>query len=371
MGTKCNDCNNNISQTDDNIECYGFCGKSFHLNCLSKANKNYKKSVLNYLSLIPNFQWYCNECIPHTINGAFKGILKDLNQSADVIKRLIGPCSNAQQRLATQSDEHRSAVALTTVKTPSSHQQQQQHVPSQPADEQTQQQQQKRIQISELDNNIFIDDSMISIDTNDSNENSAQSSIHKRKLSPIKNDNKRIKTNSSTERLNSYIGNFVIDNNSHGNSAINSDSMKYRSIYVSKFIPSTESIDIMKHLNSHSFIHSFADKIVCKKLVPNWSKKLSFVSFKITVPEEYFDIVCDQSIWHSSIKVKEFETLTKSRKLPPSETKRSTQNRRMDKSKNGPRPYHMKPKRFIRNRPQIPVQNSHHTNLNVPPMGYF
>lgn len=46
----------------------------------------------------------------------------------------------------------------------------------------------------------------------------------------------------------------------------------------------------------------------CKKLVPEKcnEKKLSFVSFKLTVHKEFFDVYCDKSFWPVGVSTSEF-----------------------------------------------------------------
>lgn len=75
----------NLSINTDRIECYGFCGKKFHFSCIAESNKSYKKKILSFSIEIPNFQWYCNDCIPFTINGTYSGILHNLNSCVDML----------------------------------------------------------------------------------------------------------------------------------------------------------------------------------------------------------------------------------------------------------------------------------------------
>lgn len=86
---------------------------------------------------------------------------------------------------------------------------------------------------------------------------------------------------------------------------------KIRSVYVSPFAPNTELSQIVDHLRNHNFTKGFADKTSCVKLVRNNQKKLSFVSFKIDVPEQFYNVISDPALWPSEVNVKEFEQRNK------------------------------------------------------------
>lgn len=98
----CNTCEFEIADSDDALQCYGFCGQKFHFPCISKENKKYKKALINYLIDIPNLQWFCNECICNTINATYNGILKNLHQFSNVIADKIRNDNIQSQRTATQ-----------------------------------------------------------------------------------------------------------------------------------------------------------------------------------------------------------------------------------------------------------------------------
>lgn len=67
MADSCSLCFEDIGSTEI-IKCSGICGGLFHYSCLSKENKNYKKAVIEMLNKIDNLQWYCENCIPHSLN---------------------------------------------------------------------------------------------------------------------------------------------------------------------------------------------------------------------------------------------------------------------------------------------------------------
>lgn len=359
--SNCAECKENLQLKDNRIECYGFCGKKFHFSCISKTNKAYKKHVMTLLIEIPNFQWYCDDCIPHTINGTYNGILQNINSCVNILTNTV----NGQQldngsisTFCTQSTSP--ANGISTV---------------QPF--QTQTQIQTQIQTGFQDSNIQ------NVNTADSQSNSSESVANtstisidmtpdelsnadfvtvnaKRKLSPSIENAKRRKSNVHFPSQGSQLGDFVAVNKTQINTTDKNENS--RCIYVTPFKPTTESSEIMSHLKSFGFIREFADKINCVKLIsdkvnPN---KLSFVSFKIFVPDEHFNVVSDQSIWPQGISVKEFETRLKIKEKPIPKVRNLT--KRNFNSNTQKNTHH--PKSNFRPRPRRINQNQNRPHLN-------
>lgn len=84
---------------------------------------------------------------------------------------------------------------------------------------------------------------------------------------------------------------------------------KTRSIYVTRFNPTATVENIMHHVKSIAVLGPVIDKILCTRLVSGNRKngKLSFVSFKMDVPEECFDTLMSSDSWPSGVTAKEFE----------------------------------------------------------------
>ena len=81
-----------------------------------------------------------------------------------------------------------------------------------------------------------------------------------------------------------------------------------RSIYVTPFSPNTKTSDIIDHLNLFEHIKPLTNDFSVSKLVKQNSGKLplTFVSFKIDVPRQYFNKVANRKIWQPEINVTEF-----------------------------------------------------------------
>lgn len=81
-----------------------------------------------------------------------------------------------------------------------------------------------------------------------------------------------------------------------------------RSIYITRFKSSTESSHIWDHLiKLINWLQNWSDKIICTKLVSNIRKcsSLSYISFKLLVPEEIYAIFMDKSHWPPFVRIKD------------------------------------------------------------------
>lgn len=82
---------------------------------------------------------------------------------------------------------------------------------------------------------------------------------------------------------------------------------KTKTIFVSRLKPSTSCEEVLDHLVSSNLIANQSDA-KCFKLVKSGRdlSELSFVSFKLVVPEESFELIIDPSVWPEKIAVREF-----------------------------------------------------------------
>lgn len=80
-----------------------------------------------------------------------------------------------------------------------------------------------------------------------------------------------------------------------------------RHVYLSGFKPETDVSSVMNHLTTLGL--SDLNNIQCKKLVSERKKrqKLSFVSFKLTTPPRYLDVILNPLNWPPNCIVREFE----------------------------------------------------------------
>lgn len=324
MASICGICNVGVGESLDELSCYGFCRRSFHFTCISRENPHYKKALLATLMQIPNLKWFCPDCNANSLivaNTAFHPLAQSLGNCAAQLSSLMA-----------------SVVSFKPVET----------VPDQssahPGD-QAQNQLDQQLQIMNQTINSF--------GGRDASENYPESRMQtdeesngslgdfvtvrgrKRKSAEkIASQAKRQSTSESSPLDNMVFqpnGNSSEDSNSVPNSNQNSTGTD-RLVYISPFDPQTKCEHIINHLKRHSFFEKIVHKIGCSRLVPeNCSRILSFVSFRLQVPQDYFHVFMDQKIWPAGTTVKEFVQRTRSERSQNSKTTRNpkpNQNRR-------------------------------------------
>lgn len=314
----------------DVIVCYGFCGKSFHLPCLSTENSNFKPALMNYLTKINGLHWYCNICVSLSVNG----IASSINASA----KLLADIQTTLQPQLDQIKLNNTAVQAKSISTQVS--------PDffSPQDELLLHQTQHNMAATSSPNksNGRINSSIISImDTNDiqsdeSNTPSQQNAqAGKRRLSasaiaehPKQPEKRKTKSNkwkvtksSAAVQANGVKSNTgpTVSSNLHqkvaetvvgvGVRAPKSSLDDIKRVYVSPFRTNVECTDIMDHLRSVKALRSIIDKIECTKLTKKdvATENLTFVSFGINVPKRYVTFLTHASVWPPGIVAREFE----------------------------------------------------------------
>lgn len=315
--SNCSLCAEDIGTTEI-IKCSGICGGKFHYSCLSKENKNYKKTMVELLNKIDNLQWYCDSCIPHSLNTVVSKFTVGANYF-DEIKSLL----NSFISLTNPP------VQLNLASTPiaSSNSYDQIEINAQPNDTQ--------ISTQAINNDVTTAQTVSGIESQEEMEIDIQTNRNKRarSLSPERStnvDNVDILHNmSSAPVLNSSpLENLVLGANSDSTEKVSLDELvvqdkdknapgKLRSIYLTKFSPNAQNEDIIEHLKKFDVISDVLDKISCTRLVNRnvKSNKLTFVSFKIDVPEDNFDILMKTDFWPCGVTAKEFEHRTPQKRI--------------------------------------------------------
>lgn len=334
MDTYCAECKQHCTPTDDCFKCNGSCGNFYHLSCLSRRNKYYKKSVVAVLSQIPNMLWYCNNCLPYTLENALGGLMRRLYMCADIVERIINPL---QYQL-------NASVSASQSQLMCAQQQQQQLIqPTQPTSQQTASATENGTRdnnplpnIAAGETNGMRDSAELAnvsmecietIETTDahsihqpsaaSNKNCPTQDNRKRKLDGTQSPKRRKIENGSSQST-MALSQMVI---------LPAKSPENRSIYITQFKPSTSTDQIIGHLRSRIKTRKLVNKIKCTKLMSDRKnpKKLHFVSFKIDVPSEYFEQFIDPSIWPAGITAKEFSVNQSSNNATSSKIKQSKQ----------------------------------------------
>lgn len=324
MASICDICNDRVGDSLDGIKCYGLCRRTFHFTCISKSNPHYKKALLSTLSQIPNLKWFCNDCIVNSLiiaNTAFHPITQSLSNCVTQITSLMSSA------VSLKPVEPKSTPDLDTL------------TPGDQAQSQIDQQRDAMNQtMNTLENqNILDDNSDFRMETEDGSTGSGSLSSFvtvrgkKRKFSDVTLSPSKRQNTGETSPLDSLV--FHPNVNASGSSNSNQDSASSdRLIYISPFEPQTKCEHIINHLKRHSFFDKIVNKTSCSRLVPeNTSRKLTFVSFRLQVPNDYFHIFMDPKIWPANTTIKEFVKMTKPERPQISKSARNSkpnQNRR-------------------------------------------
>lgn len=276
----------------DTLQCYGFCGKSFHLSCLMKTNNNYKKSLIDSLQKLPNLHWYCDICHALSMNGisrAFSECASTLIQ----IKHILAPTRSTDP---TVNNLHTNDVDMHSTDSGSSHTQAHNRLsslvvspsPSQPSPS------------SGKNKRKIVHSPVI---TRSKVQRMAPSAAPPNPQSQAAPLSQASNLSNLTNPPASAPPFSQIVNNESSTQPFGAHS---KCLYITGFKPETEVADILQHLTIIGI--SNANELQCKKLVSDFraNKKLSFVSFKLFVPLSILPIIFNQTNWPDNVTVREF-----------------------------------------------------------------
>lgn len=259
----CTSCTMEITVNHDSLECFG-CGNKHHLSCLSSANKYFKKTIFNAIFYIENLLFFCNNCLPN-ITATFTRDKDQMQQHSNGTEPTI---QSQQSQLSQQNSEQSNQLADLVI------------IPSTNFTDSIQFQTQSSIQnTQEMDTNELDNESVKCTQLN------------------LNAKRRRISIENIPETQNSALSQLVSNKVSSTN---------YRCIYLTPFKPSTVEMDILKYIDSQN--RCSTEIMECKKLLPEKcnTKKLSFVSFKLTVHKEFYDVYLQQSFWPIGVTASEF-----------------------------------------------------------------
>ena len=384
----------------DTIQCYGFCGRTFHFTCISQDNSDYKKSIIGYLQKIANLQWYCNDCVPFTINGLFNGILGAIKENADGANNLMQQI-NSQFQSQPQSTQTNTQTQNPTQTQPIT------HTFTHPNSAGTSYAAQTSLN-SHSNSNTFTHQNSANTSTvpirNETStiqqmvdamvvEDSSEQERKKRRLS--KSGDTQQQLNSNNNNTVPTLDDFAIDLTDVSpsekvvlESNVPNDS-NLREVHLTNFKNNTQVSDVLNYLNSYEFLHPFIGSFKCKKLVRRGTRveNYSFLSFKLSVPDECFKFVIEQINWPKSIKASAFVDKRKSSaqtqaqtvpnsKRDPVNTVRKVNSANQNASKNPPSRKQLNngqnmissvPTQKNSMRQKRNTQNQRSTNVNVSP----
>lgn len=289
----CTKCELEITTSDDSLKCRGPCGQHFHRTCLSGQNKAYIKAVVTALIKIKNLLWFCDDCLPNitdTLSSNGNDTQSQSSHNHTNVSFSLADCvfvkSSASCTSQTSDFPH-----SHTNDAPDS------HAPSQQ---------------SESQENSASSNSASSMDSVQPDA-SADMELDEIRTDPIEhiesNAGKRRRV-STDDDINAAQISFPIA------TAVKHSSTNYRCIYLSPFTPSTNESKILQYATTEK--KRIATEIMeCKRLLPAKCNmnKISFVSFKLTVHEEFYDTYTDPEFWPKGVTACDFDARPSKKRL--------------------------------------------------------
>ena len=333
----------NITASDPNVACSGFCDQKFHLACLSKKNEHYTDHILKFLSKISNVKWYCDKCDSLAMTATYKAAITKLIECTDVLNELVQPFRTHLREVDSMTQVRQPLSDLVIAK--QTQKQASDNASESDADLNAQQtsQYRRKQQQQQLEHQT---DKILEIDVEDNNDKSfhsiesAKSNVTTRRGKrprnetesnvATENESKRPKSNIQNDQTEPNLDQFITAKSL-------SSTNNSRSIYISGFQPKTEASDIARHLRSLKLDKRLLDELVITKLVSNGAnqRELSFVSFKLQVPIQYYDVLSHPNVWPPSVTVREFVNGRQSSVKPiHSRAEKIQNNRTQQKRKN-------------------------------------
>lgn len=323
---KCGACVDLISGTDS-INCYGICGRSFHLSCLSIDNNVYKKTVVECLRKIPNLHWYCDDCYTHSLNG-IANTFKDCADMLLQIKKIMASPHTAHALHPASSSHGSDEHANTTQQTLNTESEMLTDSTEPPVT-------QPPVPLAML----------VAASASSASSQTPTSMKRKRVHTPRSTSSKILRT--APPISNPTNANYTPRGNSPSQiSAVvtqgpqNTNAIDAKWIYLSGFKPETEIRDIIHHLWSlgvDETINTQCKKLVGKSLA---AMRLNFVSFKTLIPSQWLSAILNPSNWPPTIIVREFNDKTnnaknaKNAKNPPRPNLSTRKTSHMDGKRN-------------------------------------
>lgn len=318
------------------------------------------------LNQIDNLHWYCDSCLPHSFNtvaSAFTAGAKYIDEvkiildtMKDMTNSRVNPVEIASNIVAETVES-----PILTVHNDVTHHDVIDY-------EQMETLVDNQIEVGSVSNSsrVFIDETSTSAQNVDVNRKRSRS------LSPslMGNENKKVrdvqsvipvlapKQNAPNAGSSTELDDFVFVNSSPAaNTNISRDCVisarkniksvndkvrhNYRSVYVTRFNRTAKVSNIMGHLTRFDALKDSIGQITCTRLAPRFGK-CSFVSFKIDVPEQCFDVVTKSDLWPSGITATEFvqRSCPRQQQIPANFISQpsTSQTVRHTESKNGHRP---------------------------------
>lgn len=275
----------------DVIKCYGMCGKLFHLTCLSSDQKQslLKKALLPYLNNISGLHWYCDNCVPHTLNGLVKSFA-DCVIGIGEIKAMLLTSNSSSTQTPPLGDEPQIASEPSSSAQMSTNQ----TVPG---------------------------------ESSASNDEQSEAINEDEFAAPPVN------SEIADEPMDTLPAQVTVDDrNDEGNGNVGAD-LRFNPFSVKRrrFGQPVQRTAKRQRQRAPS-TRMFVDQIRCTKLMKRGRgpHAYTFISFKLTVPSKFFSRVTNPSIWPEGVTANEYvrkqsTSLAQHTKVPNSHAKNGQQ----------------------------------------------
>lgn len=80
----------------------------------------------------------------------------------------------------------------------------------------------------------------------------------------------------------------------------------YKSMVASRFSPQTDSAKILSYVKEKLSLPAESDVVTVRSLAPR-NRPLTFISFKISVPDEHYDKLMESTFWPANTTIRAFE----------------------------------------------------------------
>lgn len=275
----CGTCVLPIDTQNDVFGCYGICGRKFHLSCLSSGNNAYKSKIIDYLNKIGNLHWYCDECQPFTVNGMV-GSFKDCVRVLSDIKPLLAEkCEHASVSPTPPN------VINVDMRDVSSHSAQ-----TVAGDIDSSKNGKRKLSVA---------DSFVN---KQPRMNADQKNVSTIDLTDANNQSQTQNQNQSSSNVSKLESVFP---------AAARPIRDHKALFVSGLKKGTTSDDVIAHLREQGLDNTvnFPVSLRCELLTGKWKqpKKVTYASFKISVPSDCYNAVADPKIWPVGLVIRAFD----------------------------------------------------------------
>lgn len=288
-------CTSCDQSTDANtLVCSGPCGNSYHISCIPAKDGQYKNAVATYVKSITNLRWFCDHCLPLALKAPeistelelrvieikkfADAVLTMLALSASTKQNDISTPIQTEQNLQTNQDSMNQNGSFMSAMSTGPMEESPTPTPESPSP-------------SALSN--------VTLRPKRGAPSSPNTSPHA-KQAKIADGQTTLADLIATPKemtIADLVAKPKEKKSPEQNVTVKTNMV--RSIYISPFAPSTKASDIIGILEKEDDLTHIVPNVKCKKLLRRgqWA---NFVSFKLDVRRDQFEIIMAAPIWKST-----------------------------------------------------------------------